>query len=301
MKNCKGLSLIEILVALIITGIIAACVSAAVIGGYSMLKQAEHKSRAMSIAHVKLQEYLAKSFSELEIGTMPPGTESDISQAFKDTLDNTYFNYTVTIEEGKQTGGSVDVPYKNVTVQTVYTEVNTKGQPVNTKTIQLSNMVPYPLIHISSAGNKYKNRDYEAPRTDETYQKTHPWIDPADYKWKDITTNGGVLSFNYPVPKDIIVLYNLAITYNTKQPPTPFETVFTHCTLDGGPTEGFITRTPIMTQVFISNILEIDNVTAGPHAIHVQWSHESNTTQVWLRSYYVTAVAEEHTDKPAVP
>jgi hypothetical protein len=65
--------------------------------------------------------------------------------------------------------------------------------------------------------------------------------------------------------------------------------------LDGNSSKdyGIITRTPIMTQIFINNILEIENVTSGYHKINVEWCHDSQTTQVWLRAYDVTVLAVE--------
>jgi prepilin-type N-terminal cleavage/methylation domain-containing protein len=283
MKTPKGLSLIEILVVLVITGVIAACVSASVIGGYYMLKQAEHKSRAMSISHVMLQEFLAMSYETLDKYVDIPqyGNESNISQAFERTRDNTYFNWTVNVKQG-EAGGINNVPYKNITVETLYTEVNTKGEEVSKKTIRLANLVPYPLIHI-----KANRQNFFEPADETKYE--------AQHTWGDITPHASVevLEFNYPVPKDVIVMYNLAITYDTAHPPTPIETVYTRCNIDNGAAQGIITRTPISTQIFINNILEIDNVAAGPHTIHIQWYQESTVTKVWLRAYDVTIIALE--------
>ncbi|HOU36124.1 MAG TPA: type II secretion system protein [Candidatus Omnitrophota bacterium] len=297
MKNAKGLSLIEILVVLIITGLIAACVSAAVIGGYYMLKQAEHKSRAMSITHVKLQEYLSHSFDNLQPG-QESGNESNISNAFVETQDNTYFNWTVFIDQDK-TMGANRVPYKNVTVETKYSEVDPQGKAVNTRTIRLSNVVPYPLIHILSRKSQapFPDGKYEAPRTDLRY---YPGMKEEEYNWAGILDGAKVLDFNYAVPKDLIIMYNLAISYDTDHPPDPDETVMTRCRIDNGGTEGIITRTPIRSQVFINNILQVGNVGAGPHTVHIEWCHESDNAgvKVWLRAYDVTVVAVEYKDNP---
>ncbi|MDD5774314.1 MAG: prepilin-type N-terminal cleavage/methylation domain-containing protein [Candidatus Omnitrophica bacterium] len=312
MKNSKGLSLIEILVVLVITGLIAACVSAAVIGGYYMLKQAEHKSRAMSITHVKLQEYLAKSFDSLGPNQTISGDEGNISQAFVQSQDNTFFNWTVRIVN--DTIGVINkVPYKNVTVETEYTEVNPQGKEVSSRTIRLSNLVPYPLIHIQSTRDTFGITEfdrYRAPRTDVPYERI---TTPGQYNWGSIlgaTLN--ILDFNYAVPKDLIIMYNLAICYDTDHSPGPTQTVLTRCKIDGGQTEGIITRTPIRSQVFINNILQVENVPAGKHSIQIDWCQEAdpgNTRQaagadpwdsgvkVWLRAYDITVVAVEHKDK----
>jgi prepilin-type N-terminal cleavage/methylation domain-containing protein len=292
MKNKKGLSLIEILVALIIIGIIAACVSAAIISGYSMLKKAEHKSRAMSITNVKLQEYLAKSFDEL--GGSESGDDAKISKQFEDTQDNALFNWTVNVTEG--TEGVARIPYKNITVETLYRERDPRNQIVSNRTIRLSNIATYPLVHISSNGDKFigaKMTLYKAPVT-----KLH-FDDPSGnfaYKWRNITDNKGVLDFNYSVSKDIIVMYNLAISYNSSIHLEPFETVFTRCILDGNSAKkhGIITRTPVMTQIFINNILEIANVARGRHTLNIEWCHEAINTTVWLRAYDVTVLAVEN-------
>jgi prepilin-type N-terminal cleavage/methylation domain-containing protein len=290
MKNKKGLSLVEILVALVIIGIIAACVSAAMISGYYMLKQAEHKSRAMSISHVKLQEYMAKSFDEL--GNNSSGDDADISQQFEDTQDNAYFNWTVNITNGTENGR---VPYKNITVQTVYSERNPKNESVSSKTIRLSNIATYPLVHILSDGANFTGASatlYKANVTSLHYDDTG-----FKYKWGNITnTPSGVLNFSYQVPKDLVVMYNLAITYNSSVKLEPFETVLTRCILDGNSSKqyGIITRTPVMTQVFINNILEVQNVSKGNHKINIEWCHDALNTTVWLRAYDITILAVEN-------
>jgi prepilin-type N-terminal cleavage/methylation domain-containing protein len=298
--NRRGLSLVEILVVLIITGIIAACVSAAVISGYYMLKKAEHKSRAMSISHVKLQEYLAKSYDGLGGNSTISGDDAEISDQFRDTRDNAYFNWTVSVTLGEEYNGSLPgsrrIPYKNVTVETLYSEKNPQNETVSNKTIRLSNIVTYPLVHILSNGTKFTGADatlHHAPRTLTGY---YPGMTETQYQWRNITDDtNGVLNFTYRVPKDVIVMYNLAIAYNTSRMPLVNETVFTRCILDGDHSQqhGIITRTPIMSQVFINNILEIPNVTVGAHRVNVEWSHESANTTVWLRAYDVTVLAVE--------
>ncbi|MCU0650881.1 MAG: type II secretion system GspH family protein [Candidatus Omnitrophica bacterium] len=292
MKNKKGLSIIEILVALIITGLIAACVSAAVISGYYMLKKAEHKSRAMSITNVKLQEYMAKSFDELVRNES--GDDAAISQQFRDTQDNALFNWTVNVTEGLE-GNPARIPYKNITVETLYRERNPQNESVSNKTIRMSNIVTYPLVHIASRGDKFTGANatlYSAPRI--LPPEYTDGMGENLYNWTNITGPGGVLDFNYRVPKDVVVMYNLAISYNTARPPDPDETVLTRCILDGNTEYGIITRTPIMSQIYINNILEMQNVTRGSHRINVQWCHESLNTTVWLRAYDVTVLAVEN-------
>lgn len=292
MKDKKGLSLIEILVALIVVGIIAASVSAAVIGGYMMLKQAEHKSRAMSIAHVKLQEFLSKGYSNLTPGYYN-GTEDDISTIFKDTADNTYFKWEVTVTQDKMPG-AIKVPYKNIEVCSQYFEKNTKGQVVDSKVVRLINVVPYPLIHVAAAQAKFfgvNQKKHKAPTAAGKYASG--WSD-AMYKWGNITSPANhVLGFNYPVGKDLVLMYNLAITYDTDNSPAPGDTVFTRCLLDGTHPHGIITRTPIQSQIFINNIVEIPNVPAGNHTISLEWSKE-NSTEVYLREYDISILAVEH-------
>jgi hypothetical protein len=257
-----------------------------------MLKKAEHKSRAMSISHVKMQEYLAKSFDQLTENKS--GDDAAISQQFRDTQDNTYFNWTVNITEGLE--GVAQIPFKNITVQTLYSERNPRNESVSNTTVRLSNVATYPLVHILSDGRKYTGAAmtlYDAPKTTTEY---YEGMEDDEYNWDNITGNtSGVLGFNYRVPKDAIIMYNLAISYDTAHQPSSSETVYTRCTLDGRSTPplGIITRTPIMTQVFINNILEIENIPAGHHTINVEWCHDSENTTVWLRAYDVTVLAVE--------
>jgi len=315
MKHVKGLTLVEILVSLIIVGLIAAAVSAALLGGYYMLKQAEHKSRAMSITNVMLQGYLAKSYENLdENKPAPSGTEEDISDIFNTTQDNTEFNWVVNISK-HHTGGPIAIPYKNIEVITAFSEKNTQGVKSSQKEVRLANMVPYPVIHAGTTRSAeiYRDNTYVAPVTRYDNQDYSNWTD-SDYNWKNITNALFVQKFNYEVPKDLFVMYNIAISYDTKKMPLASHTVYTRCLLDGmppwnetlhayEPSYGVITRTPIKSQIFINNIFQIRNVTntGKDHTIQIEWAKDKsasigNETIVSLREYDITVLAVEHTD-----
>jgi len=311
MRKTKGLSLLEILVAIIIVSIIAASVSAAVIGGYYMLKQAEHKSRAMSIAHVKLQEFLAKGYSNLTAnkdyhGTekVYSGNETDISPIFETTRDNTEFSWYVNVSNGSTndlpiastTGSAINIPCKYVEVFANYTEKNIKNKIVDSKSVRLFNVVPYPQIHVLTGQGQFftaaLKKKHKAPKTNGKYSSG--WSD-SDYHWKNITSPAtNVTVFRYPVAKNFVLMYNLAISYDTDNTPLADDTVFTRCLIDGHP-KGLVTRTPIESQIFINNIVEVSDIHKSNvnRTISIEWAKEGDT-DVYLREFDVSVLAVEN-------
>ena len=78
MKRKNSFTLLEIIISIVIIGIGLTTIIVVFMGGRFMLKQAENKSRAVSVATQKLEEYLTKSFAGLGGLTQTTLTYSDV-------------------------------------------------------------------------------------------------------------------------------------------------------------------------------------------------------------------------------
>ncbi len=256
MPKRKTFTLLEIVVSLIIIAIGLTAVGVTFIGGKFILKEAENKSRAISIATVKMEEYLSKTFSGLGgietptltyIGT-DSGKEGDIPVDWKVDISTQW-------EVNKKL--SISVPYKVIEVNTFYNEESPNNQKIR-KNVKLINIIPYPYMHIQSLHIESGSGGQAVPPT----------------YFDDIS--GLKIEFNYPVFKDIMVVYDVAIYIENSTNITPTDTIYTGCYLDNEKNNrGTQTRTPISMQPFISNAISIDNVSPGPHSLSIKWMKDT--------------------------
>lgn len=268
-----GFTLIEILVSVILIGIGLCAMTAGYIGGRFFLKQAENKSKAMSVASVKMEEYLAKSYSDLAVG------EYSGSDTFPDGMA---VNWTATVTqmwEGDDplTSAKEGVPYKYLTIIASYREKNMAEQ-FDEKEARLTNIKPYPYIHSES-------KSY-IPETEIVAATTPASID------------GLQLDFDYSVNKDLIISYNIALKVNDATGIRAAHTIYTNCNLTTGTTETMYpiqTRTPILTQPLINNIVGVNDLPKGPHTIKIYWNKEAGVGGVvTLKEANVVVMAFEH-------
>jgi len=254
----KSFTLIEIVVSLVIMGIGLTAVTVTFFGGRFILKQAENKSRAISVATVKMEEHLAKTFSGLgglekpvlvDIGT-DAGSEDKIPVDWKVSISTQW-------ETNSKLG--IKVPYKVIEVNTFYNEKSPNNQ-VTRKNVKLVNIVPYPYMHTESL-------HFEPETSGQSVPSGH---------FEAI--NSLSLSFNYPVAKDIMLIYNIAISIDDSTNIKSTDTIYTACRLDGEHNfRGTQTRTPISMQPFISNVVPIDNVSADKnHTLSIEWMKETD-------------------------
>ncbi len=244
----RAFTLVEILVSIVLIGIGLSATIGILISGTFYLKQAQLKSEAMSAASTQMERYLAKSYGSLEEGMFEGQTES--------------IDWEVKVEEEYEGGcsaGSLCIPYKEITVSAFYTEEAPSGEEI-LKRIQLKNIVPYPYIHIASTS------------IDNISQE----VGPAPYQ----SIKGLSLDLSYPVDKDIMVIYNIAIEVEDTTGIQADDTILTSCFLDGK--QRLIeTRTPIMTQPLINNIIEVDAQADGvtrnaQHRVQIKWHKITN-------------------------
>ena len=245
----KGFSLIDVLVSMILIGIGAVGVYSVFIAGRTFLSRAEIKSEAMSVAFSQMEKYLTRSYLDLVEGEYF-GTEGLV-------------DWQVKIEkkdEGPCTGVEKCIPYKEISVLATYPEKKITGN-IEYKRITLMNITPYPYIHIE----------------DEYIGDTGQLVGSGSYKKID----GLEMELSYPVNKDIMVVYNIAINVEDSSNIEADDTILTACFLNN--TQRLIeTRTPIVTQPLINNIIEIDSddkgVTGGNkvNKIEIRWYKKTN-------------------------
>ncbi|MBN1912907.1 MAG: type II secretion system protein [Candidatus Omnitrophica bacterium] len=267
----KGFTLFEILVSVVLIGIGLYTMVVGYRGGTFLLRQAENKSRLMSVALARMERYLTKSYSALEVGNF---TGSEVySSGMK--VD---WEALVSERHAGSAPGPV-IPYKHISVIASYLEDNMRGGK-NLKEARLVNIKPYPYIHSTS-------RNFIPDDATPLYASTTP-----------SSIDGVKLVFDYEVEKNLLVVYNIAI--DVKDPDglvLPSDTLYTQCYLQTAsqpavsyPIE---TRTPLLTQPLISNIVGINDVAAGEHTLLLYWNKEFSRGTVSLREANIVVMAFE--------
>jgi len=282
----KGLSFVEILVSLVLLSLIMAAVAAALSGGFSLLRKAEYKSRAMGIAYLKMNEALTHTYASADLQE-----RHDQGWDFSDT--DAQFNWSLDIEEDITARSGI--PYKNITVTCAYRERFPDGTLGVPKEVRLANVVPYAYIHSvnSSAVFGYPHYIPICPASAHTI--------PQNTDFQPLNHDGSpVATVNFKVPKDLIVFYSLAIKYqkdSSQVNPESYKTVYTRLLVDGV-SYGVTTCTPILSQPFINNIVTIPNRDENKnHKLQIQWTRDaygSNCGVVELKTYDVNVLAYEN-------
>ncbi len=232
-------------------------VTAAFLRGSYVLSQAENKSRAMSLASVKMEEYMTKSFSGLDMANPEEGE-----------AEEGRFRWRATVSEEEEGA----VPYKNIVIQVFYREDDVKARSIE-KEVRLTNIVPYPYIHLPV---KYVDGD-EVSR----------YIPFNTYK---TVAN---MPINFKVEKDLMIVYNVAIEIEDTSGLETLDTIYTQCFIDNKPILPE-SRTPIMTQPLISNVVGVQHVSAKePHTLSLRWKKDTNKARIKLKEANIIVVATE--------
>ena len=217
---------------------------------------------------------MTQSYSALQ-ATTDTGTDS-----------SGFFHWTVNISDNiktaKASSGKDNIPYKLVEVLCSYDEENINGSIVK-KTVRLTNIIPYPLIHLVTGVNE-PSLDIEA---------THG----PPFNGNPLIT----IPFKTLVRKDLMVVYNIAIDVedtltNSIQ---PSDLVVTKCFLTdkgkGKETEREIpTGTPVLSQPSISNSIGINDLTRGNYELRIRWYKEQNRGIIKLKKINVIILLVEH-------
>jgi len=256
--------------AILITIGLAALINS-VISARFFVKQAESKYQAMDVAFAKMEEFLAKSYSGLQPGIT--------------TGSNDQINWKAEVKQLQEVSATKQIPYKRIEVTASYKETDTKGSS-DTRQIKLENIIPYPFIHAASTSIS----------RDASGGITVPFSNISSPVYKPIGDNGLKIEVNYDVPKDIMLIYNIAIRINQATNISSIDTILTGCFVDNKGPKPVVTRTPIMTQPLISNAIALTDKEAlppGPHTIEIKWFKDTNNGVISLREANLMLVAVE--------
>ncbi len=277
MKRKNSFTLLEIIISIVIIGIGLTTIIVVFMGGRFMLKQAENKSRAVSVATQKLEEYLTKSFAGLGGLTQTTLTYSDVDTGAGGADIPVDWRVDVTTKWETNTSLGIHIPYKLIEVTASYNEESPSSITLR-KSVKLTNIVPYPYMHTQVL--KIEPSAGSAPR-----------VEAGPYK----AVNGLSIRFDYPVNKDVLVIYNIAIHIDDDSGIQPIDTIYTGCFLDGKTiSEGTETRTPISMQPFISNVLALSGVNADTtHTIQIKWRKDTVHGNIRLKEANLIIVSTE--------
>jgi len=291
MLKKRGFTILEVLLsAIFIVSGVAATV-AVVYSGKFFLKQAENKSRAINVAWTKMEENLAKSFSD-----------PDFTGPLPKTITGTEGNITWTVALNSTTQGVAPriVPYRTIQVTATYAETSPAGGASETRSVILKNIIPYPYLHTRSL---ILNQDdtLSAPFCDcDGTQVAH-------YSRIGPDLNGGVLDenavanpyleieVNHPVTKEVQVFYNIALKIQDATGVDSADTIYSACFIRNpatGSVQGpipVIARTPIMSQPLISHAVGLTTANGfslppGRHIIEVRWFKRTGASNAGIVS-----------------
>lgn len=269
-----GFSLIEVLISLVLLGIGLSFSAKAFVAGKFFMKNAENKTRAMEIASVHMNEYVTKSYDELDPGETVPVTDAN------------GFTWTAKIDSLAMspkagTGKINTIPYKAIEVVCRYNEQNINGV-VAAKSVRLVNMVVYPYMHLYSLA--------VSPTTAEARCYGNPCTTSATIAGTNPLSTLMQIDFETKVQSDLMVFYNISIDIASSMGPGPADLIgptdliFTKCfitNISSGVTQEYDiqTGTPIMTQPTINNTVSIPILATGKYRLKIVWfkDHSAGT------------------------
>jgi len=253
-----GFTLIEVLISLVLLGLGLTVSSRVFVAGKYFIKESENKTRAMEIASVHMNEYLTKSFDELNLG------DSRTVGGFTSTA--TINPLTMSPPAGHLTKVNT-VPYKSIEVICSYKEQNINGVVVD-KSVRLLNMVVYPYMHLYSLAT--------SPATAEARCYGTPCTTNANIA--QAYTNATIieLPFETIVQSDLLIFYNISMNITNSAGIGASDLILTKCFItsesSGSPVGYDIqTGTPIMTQPTINNTVSVSNLPKGKHKLKIVW------------------------------
>ncbi len=271
----KGFTLLEVLVALVLIVIGISAAVAAVSTGKFFLKQAENKAEAMRAVLVKMEEYLAKSYSDLEPGGPLRGTLGKIT-------------WQVNVTQKYEGTEPPIIPYKHLESIAFYNETDKAGN-IYQKNVRLENIVAYPFIHTAST---WISRDL-AGSSEVPYSPNSDNFVGAKTIGDKVTLK---VNLKYEVAKEFLIIYNVAIVAEDATGIGAMDTVLTGCFMDNFGPKPVVTRTPIITQPLISNVIALtgsDALSPGEHTIEIRWCKDTTHGRIMLREANLMVVAVE--------
>ncbi len=282
-RSIRAVTLLELLVCLVLVSVVLAAISAALNGGFFLLKQSEHKARALSVASQQMTKYLAKAYSKI------PDTGSEYgNETFGVYSDGVTYLWNATFAAGLQSGptaSSKKIPFKNITVVCSYNETDFLGNPLYSRDVILKNVKVYPWIHSDSVTYKPTSKTVLAPYI-------------AAPGFVEILHDPLVLNFD--VPKTLVVTYSVAIGLRTAAGIEAGDSINTRlkiADMSGNVRyEGVITQTPMLSQPFINNVVALPNIQANKnYIVNVEWraADARNNNKAYLKALELSVLAYE--------
>jgi prepilin-type N-terminal cleavage/methylation domain-containing protein len=277
----KGFTLLEVLVAAILISLALAAIAGVLNTGKYFLMRAEDEARAMSIAFAEKERLLSRSFSTLETGSSANCTwcTEPVNPIYTDYIQDG-FNYTIEVKEERicdpADPNCIPVPFKNITIKVRYEDYDLSGLATGKyKRVSLQNMIPYPYVHFEPV-----MIDVACNVADGC--SVPSGSGPAAYQIIGNLTHRLNTTVNYPVDKDIQVIYNLAINVENALGINGSDTIYTRCFVDGVG-QDVEARTPIASQPSISNIIAVDDLARDTnHTIDIRWYKDTAAGSISL-------------------
>ncbi|MDD4294622.1 MAG: hypothetical protein PHP69_03810 [Candidatus Omnitrophica bacterium] len=277
MSNKKAINLIEILVCLVIIGLGVTVSMRIMVNGKIFCKNSEIKSDAMRVASLQMERLLAQSYDTLKTGCSDFFGCDDIINYYSGSENGISWDVSVEQkEEGDGCGGLSGkcIPYKEITTTALYREEPLSADKY--RRVYLKNIVSYPYIHIKQM----------------SLNAVDDFVGAGGYTVVGDSADSLRIEIDYPIKKNIIVLYNIALDVEDSSGIQPVDTIFTKCFMDGYG-KNVVTRTPIITQPLINNMIEIHNVEPGEHVIEVKWYKDTTQGSINLKKANLILIAFE--------
>ena len=280
-----GFSLIEVMVSVILIGLGVSFVTVSLTTGKYFLKRAENEATAMSIAFARKEALLAKSFDTLEAGIL--SSTQGIFTWQTEVIEDEECDTTLVPPQC--------IPFKEINVQVWYREqgISPLLDP-KYKKISLKNMVPYPYLHFEEA-----TIDASCTVGEGCGIAFFAGGYPANSVVGDDADDNSLRAWvSYPVDKDVVVVYNIAVDVEDGTGIEGADTIFSRVFLNDVAVSAAVeARTPIVSQPLISNIVEIDNLQRrdenNPHKIEVRWYKDTASGHISVKRANLILVAYE--------
>jgi type II secretory pathway pseudopilin PulG len=261
----RGITLIELLVAMVLTALSVSVASRIYITSRQFVGRAEFKAKAGRIAFVKMEEYLARSYASLD--ELIQQGQTDFSGI--DSAD-TRFQWAVQLaskQEINASDTSIKIPYVEIGVTVTYPDSDSSS--LSTRSLRITNIVPYPYYRVYSINCDFTKGCFgnSADCATGSAFTTCPPLIPLDWSWHRLAS----ITLENKTKVDLLVIYNIGIAGVPGTGVAPDDCIFTmlQIAFDSDPfywheargeNAGITTGTPILSQPFISNMDVVKDV-----------------------------------------
>lgn len=265
-KTRRGITLIELLVAMVLTALSVSVASRIYITSRQFIGRSDFKARAGRIAFVKMEEYLAKSYGSLDALIQQGRT-------YFTGLDSAdpRFQWAVRLTAKQEINSSdttIRIPY--VEIEVVVTYPDSDASSTATSTVRITNIVPYPYYRVYSINCDFSTGCFANPsgclKDSALAGMGCPPVLGLDY-WYRVAQ----IALDNKTKVDLLVIYNIGVAGVVGSGLEPDDVIFTRLSIAyetdplrwlefRGIETGITTGTPILSQPFVSNMVVIEDV-----------------------------------------